>query len=118
MIRDQLLGGLSQIADDQLGKVIIAYEPVWALSTSKNSKLAAPDEIAEVVKLIRDQLSETYDSKIVEKVPILFGGSVCPSNAGGYLTVPGVNGFLIGNASLILSQFIDIIEIAKRSKHA
>ena len=118
VIRDQLLGGLSQIADDQISKVIIAYEPVWALSTSKNSKLAAPDEIAEIVKLIRDQLSETYDPKIVEKIPILFGGSVCPSNAGGYLTIPGVNGLLIGHDSLILSHFIDIIEIAKRSRHA
>ena len=49
-------------------------------------------------------------------MPVLFGGSVNPSNAGGYLTVPGVNGLLIGGASLILSEFADIIEIAKRVK--
>ena len=117
VIRDQLLGGLSLVSDDQLSKVIIAYEPVWALSTSKNSKFASPDEIAEVVELIRDQLSETYDRETIDKLPILFGGSVCPSNAGGYLTVPGVNGLLIGNSSLILDQFADIIEIAKRVRH-
>ena len=50
----------------------------------------------------------------MEKIPILFGGSVNPSNAGAYLTVPGVNGLLIGGSSLILSEFTDIIEVAKR----
>ena len=114
VIRDQLLGGLSEVADDELSKVIIAYEPVWAISSAKSSKIATPDEVAEVVSLIRETLADTYGKKMAEEVPVLFGGSVCPSNAGAYLTVPGVNGLLIGGASLILSEFIDIIEIAKR----
>lgn len=114
VIRDQLLGGLSEIGDDMVEKVIIAYEPVWAISSGKEAKLAAPDEIAEAVKLIRKVLTDTYGKKIAENVPVLFGGSVNPSNAGGYLTVPGVNGLLIGGASLILNEFTDIIETAKR----
>ena len=114
VIRDQLTGGLSEISDDEIEKVVIAYEPVWAISSVKAAKLAAPDEIAEVVRLIRETLAGLYGKKIAEKVPILFGGSVNPSNAGGYLTVPGVNGLLIGVASLILSEFTDIIEVAKR----
>ena len=114
VIRDQLLGGLADISDDELSKVIIAYEPVWAISSAKSSKLATPDEIAEVVELIRDTLKDTYGAKAAEDVPVLFGGSVNPSNAGAYLTVPGVNGLLIGGASLILSEFVDIIETAKR----
>lgn len=114
VIRDQLLGGLSEIGDDMVEKVIIAYEPVWAISSGKEAKLAAPDEIAEVVKLIRKVLTDTYGKKVAENVPVLFGGSVNPSNAGGYLTVPGVNGLLIGGASLILNEFTDIIETAKR----
>lgn len=114
VIRDQLLGGLSEVADDDLDKVIIAYEPVWAISSGKGAKLATPDEISEVVKLIRKILSETYGTKLAEQVPVLFGGSVNASNAGAYLTVPGVNGLLIGGASLILNEFADIIEIAKR----
>ena len=113
-IRDQLLGGLSEVADDDLDKVIIAYEPVWAISSGKGAKLATPDEISEVVKLIRKILGETYGAKLAEQVPVLFGGSVNASNAGAYLTVPGVNGLLIGGASLILNEFADIIEIAKR----
>ncbi len=116
VIRDQLIGGLSEVADDDLDKIIIAYEPVWAISSTKAAKLATPDEIAEVVKLIRETLSDTYGEKVVENVPILFGGSVSSSNAGAYLTVPGVNGLLIGGASLILNEFTDIIETAKRVK--
>ena len=114
VIRDQLIGGLSEVADDDLDKVIIAYEPVWAISSTKAAKLAAPDEIAEAVKLIRDNLAEVYGAKLSEQVPVLFGGSVNPSNAGAYLMVPGVNGLLMGGSSLILSEFTDIIETAKR----
>ena len=114
VIRDQLVGGLSEVADDDLEKVIIAYEPVWAISSGKNAKIATPDEVAEVVELIRKVLADTYGKDLAEKVPVLFGGSVNPSNAGAYLTVPGVNGLLIGGASLILSEFTDIIETAKR----
>lgn len=114
VIRDQLISGLSQIGDDELDKVIIAYEPVWAISSVKSAKLATPDEVAEVVKLIRDTLADVYGKKASENVPVLFGGSVNPSNAGSYLTVPGVNGLLMGGASLILNEFTDIIETAKR----
>ncbi|MBR2543809.1 triose-phosphate isomerase [Candidatus Saccharibacteria bacterium] len=114
VIRDQLISGLSQIGDDELDKVIIAYEPVWAISSVKSAKLATPDEVAEVVKLIRDTLADVYGKKASENVPVLFGGSVNPSNAGSYLIVPGVNGLLMGGASLILNEFTDIIETAKR----
>ncbi len=114
VIRDQLTGGLSEVSDDDIDKVIIAYEPVWAISSTKAAKMATPDEIAEVVKLIRKNLKDIYGAKVAEEVPVLFGGSVKPSNAGAYLTVPGVNGLLIGGASLILSEFTDIIETAKR----
>ena len=114
VIRDQLVGGLSEVSDDDIYKVIIAYEPIWAISSTKSAKLATPDEIAEVVELIRKNLADIYGEKVAENVPVLFGGSVNPSNAGAYLTVPGVNGLLIGGASLILNEFTDIIETAKR----
>ena len=113
-IRDQLLGGLGEVSDDDLEKVIIAYEPVWAISSTKGAKMAAPEEIAGVVSLIRKILTETYGKESAKKVAVLFGGSVTPANAGAYLTIPGVNGVLVGGASLILREFIDIIDIAKR----
>ncbi|MBQ3297078.1 triose-phosphate isomerase [Candidatus Saccharibacteria bacterium] len=114
VIRDQLTGGLSEVADDDIEKIVIAYEPVWAISSVKGAKLASPDEIGEVVKLIRRVLTDIYGAKLAEKVPVLFGGSVNASNAGAYLMIPGVNGLLVGGASLILSEFADIIEVAKK----
>jgi triosephosphate isomerase len=93
---------------------MIAYEPVWAISSAKSAKYATPDEVKEVVELIKETLASTYGKEVAEKVPVLFGGSVNSSNAGGYLTVPGVNGLLIGGASLILNEFVGIIDVAKR----
>ena len=116
VIRDQLLGGLSEIGAEDVDKVIVAYEPVWAISSTKDAKIATPDEIAEVTEMIRKNLQEVYGAKTSEEVPILFGGSAKPTNAGAYLTTPGINGLLIGGASLILQQFTDIIDIAKRVK--
>jgi triosephosphate isomerase len=114
VIRDQLTGGLADVSEEDIEKVIIAYEPVWAISSTKSAKLASPDDINEAVKLIRKTLADIYGKKVSENVAVLFGGSVNPSNAGAYLTVPGVNGLLIGGASLILSEFADIIDTAKR----
>lgn len=116
VIRDQLVGGLADVSEEDISKVIVAYEPVWAISSAKAAKLATPDEVGEVVKLIQKTLVEVYGAKVKDKVPILFGGSVNPSNAGGYLMVPGINGLLVGGSSLILSEFTDIIEVAKRVK--
>ena len=116
VIKDQLFGGLSEVGVEDIEKVLIAYEPVWAISSTKDAKMAMPDEIHEVVELIRENLKEIYGKKISENVPVLFGGSVKPANTGAYLTVPGVNGLLVGGASLILDEFTDIIETAKRVK--
>lgn len=114
VLRDQLLGGLSEISPEDVTKVIIAYEPVWAISTTTGARLASPGEIGDIVNFLRRLLSETYGKETMENVPVLYGGSVNPSNAGGYLTIPGINGLLVGSASLIGEQFTDIIEIAKR----
>ena len=114
VLRDQLLGGLSEVSTEDLKKVIIAYEPVWAISSTKGARLASPDDIAASVNIIKEQLSALYGKKAVEDIPLLYGGSVNPSNAGAYLTIPGINGLLIGGASLIADHFVDIIDIAKR----
>lgn len=116
VIRDQLLGGLSEVSAEDISKVIIAYEPIWAISNAKSARLAAPDEISCVINLIRDTLAETYGATTAANLPILYGGSITPATAGAYLTIPGVNGLMLGKSSLILSEFTDIIEIAKRVK--
>ncbi len=116
VLRDQLLGGLSEVSREDLNKVLIAYEPVWAISTTTDARLASPDDVAEVAQFIRQTLSDALGAETTESIPVLYGGSVSPSNAGAYLTVPGINGLLVGSASLIADQFSDIIETAKRVK--
>lgn len=114
VLRDQLLGGLSEVSREDLDKVIIAYEPVWAISTTVDAQIAAPDEISDIIQFIHRMLRDEYGVEAVEKMPVLYGGSVSPSNAGAYLTIPQVNGLLIGNSSLVGDQFVDIVEIAKK----
>ncbi len=113
VIRDQLLSGLRDVSREELKDVIIAYEPVWAISSTKNATPATPDKIEEVIKLIRKTLISTF-GKDAEETPVLFGGSVKATNAAAYLSIEGVNGLLIGGASLIAPEFLDIIETAKR----
>ena len=115
VLRDQLTSGLADVAKEDLGKVIVAYEPVWAISSVKGARVAGPDDISASIDLIRKHLKSIF-GKDAEEVPVLYGGSVNPSNCGAYLTIPGVNGLLIGGSSLIADQFIDIIDIAKRVK--
>ena len=114
VLKDQLLGGLSDVSAEDLKKVIIAYEPVWAISSVKGARLASPDDIASSVETIRKQLRARFGKETEEAIPVLYGGSVNPSNAGAYLTIPGVNGLLIGGSSLIADHFVDIIDLAKR----
>lgn len=115
VLRDQLIGGLSEVSTEDLEKILIAYEPVWAISTTTGTHLAAPDEVSEVIQYLRRTLRETY-GEVAAKIPLLYGGSVNPSNAGAYLTIPDVNGLLVGGASLVAEKFISIIDTAKKVK--
>ena len=117
VIRDQLLSGLREVSKEEIKDVIIAYEPVWAISTTKNSEPATPDKIQEVIDLIRKTLKSTFGKEVEEETPVLFGGSVKSTNAAAYLEIEGVNGLLIGGASLIAPEFLDIIETAKRIRN-
>ena len=114
VLRDELLGGLSEIDTEDVKKCLIAYEPAWAISTSKQARPATPDEIATSIKLIKEQLVDIYGQETADQIPLLYGGSVNPNNAGAYLTIPGINGVLVGESSLISDNFNEIIETAKR----
>ena len=116
VLRDQVLGGLADVAAEDLSKVIIAYEPVWAIGGHGSAKVASPLDVRDAFTLIRKTLKGTY-RKSAEEVPLLFGGSVKSINAESYLSIPECNGLLIGGASLIASEFTDIIEIAKRVRN-
>lgn len=114
VIRDQLLSGLADVSREDLAKVIIAYEPVWAISSTQDAKLAAPDAVREVISLIKNTLSSTFGDDVATAIPVIFGGSVTTNTAAAYLSIPGVDGLLMGHSSLIGSEFLSIVDTAKR----
>jgi len=109
IIHDQLVGGLANITGEELERVVIAYEPVWAIGTGVS---AVPHDVIEAVNAIRYQLKHLYGAKAAESVRVLYGGSVTADSALDYLVIPGVDGLLIGGASLDAKAFGSIVEKA------
>jgi triosephosphate isomerase len=105
VIKRQFDGSLAGIRAEQMEKIVIAYEPVWAIGTGK---VATPAQAAEVHADLRRLLVERYNNGSAEKVRILYGGSVKASNAGELLAQPNIDGALIGGASLNADEFLGI----------
>lgn len=111
VIHAQFVGSLADVSADQIERVVIAYEPVWAIGTGK---VATPAQAEEVHADLRRLLVERYNHEIASKVRILYGGSVKPDNAGQLLGQPNVDGALVGGASLKASDFLGIASAASR----
>jgi len=107
---EQSLGGIPQSA---LQNIILAYEPIWAIGKTNEDAMKASD-LHETILFLRKVLSEKYDRKIALSTPILYGGSVESENAESLLGDGGVNGFLVGHASLVPSEFKDILEASEK----
>jgi triosephosphate isomerase (TIM) len=105
VIRRQFEGSLANVPADQIEKVVIAYEPVWAIGTGK---VATPEQAEEVHAELRELLRKHYNDKSAGNVRILYGGSVKPSNAKELLSQPNIDGALIGGASLTPDDFLGI----------
>ncbi len=97
------------LSGGQAASIILAYEPVWAIGTGKT---ATPDQAEEMHRFIRTVLKESFHSSLADSVPILYGGSVNPGNAGVLLAQPNINGALVGGASLKAQDFLVIINSA------
>ena len=96
-----------------MAKVVIAYEPVWAIGTGK---VATPQQAEEVHLALRKIMTEHYNAAIAEGVVIQYGGSVKPDNAAELLGQPNIDGALVGGASLKVDQFLGIIAGAKKNR--
>jgi triosephosphate isomerase len=105
VIRRQFDGSLANVTADQVEKVVIAYEPVWAIGTGK---VATPQQAEEVHAELRELLKKRYNERSAGNVRILYGGSVKPSNAKDLLSQPNIDGALIGGASLKTDDFLGI----------
>ena len=106
-IRDELEAVLSGMKRADLKKIIIAYEPIWAIGKRAEEALDVP-ALYEMVLFIRKILTEHFGRAPAQKVPILYGASVKADNAGEFVVEGGVNGLLVGSASLDSKQFISI----------
>lgn len=106
----QLVEGLSRVAAQQFTRVSIAYEPVWAIGTGVN---ATPEQAGEVHSLLRHELAARHGRSVADGMRILYGGSVTPDNAAALLRVAGVDGALVGGASLDIAKFQPIIDAAR-----
>lgn len=111
VIHDQLTTAIANLTSEEVENVVVAYEPVWAISTF-GGELAKPHDIQDVLAFIRHEISELYGAKTAEAVRVLYGGSVNADIARGYLEIDGCDGALVGGASLNYEQFSSIVSTA------
>ncbi len=121
VLHDQVTTALANLTSGDIENVVIAYEPVWALSNGHDythHEIPTPALISEAVKFIRHNVFELYGKKAAERMRVLYGGSSSSSTARGLLESDGVDGLLVGGASLNYEEFSGIVEAAFRSQTA
>ena len=105
-VSSQISNGLFHLSAEELKNIIIAYEPIWAIGTGET---ASPEQAQEMHAAIRNVIRAQYGSEVADIIPILYGGSVKPSNAEEIFSQPDVDGGLVGGASLKADDFLKII---------
>jgi triosephosphate isomerase (TIM) len=107
VITQQLAGGLAGLTRQGLSRIILAYEPVWAIGTGRT---ATPETAQEVHAAIREWLSQNFGNEAAQEVRILYGGSVKPDNTSELMRQPDIDGALVGGACLEADSFLRIIQ--------
>jgi triosephosphate isomerase len=106
VVKKQLEVGIFGLPEGDFKKIVIAYEPVWAIGTGLT---ATPEQAQEMHAFIRNLIAQKYGADVANEITIQYGGSMKPSNAKGLLSQPDVDGGLIGGASLVATDFVGII---------
>lgn len=109
VVKTQTVGSLAGLGDD-VSKIIVAYEPVWAIGTGK---VATPAQAQEMHACIREVLASICSEDVAQTIRIQYGGSMKPSNAAELLSQPDIDGGLIGGAALDSRSFVEIVRLAK-----
>ncbi|MBI4395490.1 MAG: triose-phosphate isomerase [Elusimicrobia bacterium] len=107
VVESQVKGSLGGLTPEQAGKVVVAYEPVWAIGTGKT---ATPDQAQEVHAFVRDWIGRLFGSSIADGMRILYGGSVKPDNIDSLMAQKDIDGGLVGGASLKAEDFTRIVK--------
>ncbi len=107
VVKTQIEEALFHLSAEEFGKIVLAYEPVWAIGTGK---VASPEQAQEIHAFIRQTLADKYGAEVADNCSILYGGSCKPSNAKELFSNPDVDGGLIGGASLSATDFVGIID--------
>lgn len=107
VVESQLKNALFSLDASSWSKIILAYEPVWAIGTGET---ASAEQAQEMHAFIRKTITEAYDTGVAKNVSILYGGSVKPANAEEIFSKPDVDGGLIGGAALVADDFVAIIK--------
>lgn len=106
VVNTQLEGALDGLTVSDMERIIIAYEPVWAIGTGKT---ATPEQAQEMHSFIRQNLAQTHGQEVADKVRILYGGSVKPANVKELMSEEDIDGALVGGASLEAESFAQIV---------
>jgi triosephosphate isomerase len=109
VIDEQFRGSLAALSAEDIGRVVLAYEPVWAIGTGK---VATPEQAEEVHSDLRGMLADRYNAAVSAGIRLLYGGSVKSGNAGELLRQPNIDGALVGGASLVADEFLGIAAAA------
>lgn len=112
VIHGQVSAGLANVTSEEIDRIVIVYEPVWAISSNGAGTFASVDDVVKAIKLIRKQVQALFGTKAAQTVRVLYGGSVDSDNAAGYLQAEGVDGLVPGSASLKAKAFASIVDSA------
>lgn len=107
VLEKQITRGLKEFTKEEVVRIVIAYEPVWAIGTGRT---ATPQEAQDSHKFIRDLIGRLYEKETASKVRIQYGGSVKPENISKLMSEEDIDGALVGGASLDLNSFVQIVE--------
>ena len=107
VVQEQLIKGLKDIAKDEAGEIVVAYEPIWAIGTGRN---ATPGDANDVIRHVRAVLGSIFSPEIAREIRIQYGGSVKPENIRLLMEESDIDGALVGGASLKPDTFVDIIK--------
>ncbi|MHB8808223.1 MAG: triose-phosphate isomerase [Anaerolineaceae bacterium] len=113
IVKREVLEGLKDLNADDAVKLVIAYEPIWAIGTGKAASAEQAEEI--IGKIVRGSLADCFEQEAAEQIRILYGGSVKGSNALEFFNMPNIDGALVGGASLKADDFIQICQAAQDS---